>query len=163
MALVYPEGSECKVAFGVEETCNGPFLPDCYSAYIKSEHLTMVSLASVGQMRFRERVMQTGQPAFVLGSAMPRAHAVSLSDGEAMAATGTDGPENRIATIDHEVVGVVRRGQNEPTFIISQESARAVTSDLGIQAVAQVIGGPLLSLAGLGWWLLTIASWHSSR
>jgi hypothetical protein len=160
VALIYPEASECKVAFGVEEVCNGPFLPDCYSEYIKTEHLTLVSFISVGQMRFRERVMQSGQRAFVLGSAMPRAHAVSLSDGEAMEATGTDGPQNRIATTDREVAAVVRRGQNEPTFIISQESQRALTVDLGIRAVAQLVGGPLLSLSALGWWLLALSSGH---
>jgi hypothetical protein len=118
----------------------------------------MVSLMTAGQMRFRERVMQTGQTAFVLGSAMPRANAVSLSDGEAMAATGTDGPHNRIAATDREVIAVVRRGQNERTFIISQETQRALTLDLGIQAVAQVVGGPILSLFGLGWWLLMLAA-----
>jgi hypothetical protein len=158
VALIYPEGGECKVAFGVEEVCSGPFLPECYSEYIKSEHLTMVSLMSAGQMRFRERVMQTGQTAFVLGSAMPRANAVSLSDGEAMEATGTDGPQNRIAATDREVIAVVRRGQNERTFIISQETQRTLTLDLGIQAVAQVVGGPILSLFGLGWWLLALAA-----
>jgi hypothetical protein len=158
VALIYPEGGECKVAFGVEEVCNGPFLPDCYSEYIKSEHLTLVSLMSAGQMRFRERVMQTGQRAFVLGSAMPRARAVNLSDGEAMEATGTDGPQNRIAATDREVAAVVRRGQNETTFIISQESARVLTLDLGIRAVAQLVGGPVLSLCGLGWWLFVLSA-----
>jgi len=158
LALVYPEGSECKIGFGVEEVCNGPFLPECYSEYIKSEHLTVVSLMSVGQMRFRERVMQSGQAVFVLGSAMPRARAVSLSDDDAVAATGTDGPQNRIATADHEVTGVVRRGQNEPTFIISQESQLALTLELGFQAFAQLIGGPIISLFGLGWWLYALAA-----
>ncbi|MGH3055092.1 MAG: GIDE domain-containing protein, partial [Gaiellaceae bacterium] len=163
VALIYPEGSECKVAFGVEEECSGLSLPDCYAEYIKSERLTMVSVLGVGQMRFRERVMQSGQPAFVLGSAMPRARAVTLSDGDEMQATGTDGPQNRIAATDHEVTAVVRRGQNEPTFIISQESARAVSTDLGIRAVAQVIGGPLLSLFGLGYWLAILESWRVSH
>jgi type IV secretory pathway TrbD component len=75
-----------------------------------------------------------------------------------MEATGTDGPQNRIAATDREVIAVVRRGQNERTFIISQETQRTLTLDLGIQAVAQVVGGPILSLFGLGWWLLALAA-----
>jgi len=158
VALVYPEGSECQVSFGVEEVCHGPFLPDCYAEYIKSERLTVVSVMSVGEMRFRERLMQAGQSAFVLGSAMPRARAVDLGGDDAVESTGTDGPQNRIATTDREVAAVVRRGQNETTFIISQESQLALTLDLGIHAVAQAIGGPILSLWGLGWWLFALSS-----
>lgn len=154
VALVYPEGSECKVNFGVEEVCHGPFLPDCYANYIKSERLTMVSVMSVGEMRFRERVMQAEQAVFVLGSAMPRARAVNLSGDDEVEATGTDGPQNRIASTDHQVAAVVRKGQNEPTFIISEQSQLAITLDLGTRALAQLIGGPILSLIGLAWWLL---------
>jgi hypothetical protein len=108
--------------------------------------------------------MQSGQRAFVLGTATPRARAVSLSDGDGMMeATGTDGPQNRIATTDREVTAVVRRGQNETTFIISQESQRSLTLDLGIRAGAQLLAGPLLSLCGLGWWLFALASGHASH
>ena len=160
VALIYPEGGDCKLAFGVEEVCTGPFLPECYSQYIKSEQLRMVSLMSAGQMRFRERVMQGGQRAFVLGSAMPRARAVSLSDGDIMQATGTDGPVNRIADLDRQVMAVVRRGENERTFLISEQSERTLTIDLGIHAAVQLIGGPILSLIGLGIWLALLSDWH---
>ncbi|HTM57386.1 MAG TPA: GIDE domain-containing protein [Candidatus Udaeobacter sp.] len=152
-ALVYPQGAECKLIPGIEEVCNGPVLPPCYAEYLKEQSLPLLSVMSVGQMRFRERVIEDGQRAFVLGTAMPRPHAVELSDGDAMQGTGTDGRPTRLAALDQATVGVVRRGENERTFIISQESERALALDLGIQSMAQLIGGPLLSLGALGWWL----------
>jgi hypothetical protein len=152
-ALVYPQGAECKLRPGVEEVCNGPLLPPCYAEYLREQSLPLLNIMSVGQMRFRERLIEDGERAYILGTAMPRPHAVELSDGEAMRATGTDGRSTRLATLDGAMVGVVRRGENEHTFIISQESERALALDLGIQSMAQLIGGPLLSLMALGWWL----------
>ncbi len=159
-ALVYPQGAECKLTFGVEEVCNGPFLPPCYSEYIQKQGLTLVGVMSVGQMRFRERVVQEGQRVFVLGTAMPRSHAVSISGADEALATGTDGKPSRITELDQATVAVVRKGENETTFILSQESERALSLDMGIHAVAQLVGGPLLSLFGLGWILLSISTRH---
>ena len=157
-ALVYPQGAECKLHAGVEEVCNGPFLPPCYADYLKEQSLPLLTVISVGSMRFRERVLEPGQQVFVLGTAMPRTRAFTLSDEDAVQATGTDGKSSRLATLDRSTVAVVRKGDNEPTFIVSQESERALALDLGIHAVAQLVGGPLLSLFALGWWLFGAAS-----
>jgi hypothetical protein len=159
-ALVYPQGAECKLVPGVEEVCTGPFLPPCYADYIKAQSLPLLGIMSVGQMRFRERVIEDGQRVFVLGTAMPRSQSVSISDAAAEQATGTDGAPARLATLDHATVAVVRKGENEPTFVISQESERTLSLEMGIQSTAQLVGGPLLSLFGLGWIVLTLASRH---
>ena len=161
-ALVYPQGAECKLMPGVEEVCSGPMLPPCYADYIKEEHLTLVNFMSVGPLRFRERVIEDQQRMFVLGTAMPRGHAVALSDDE-VRATGTDGRPTRLAALDDATVAIVRKGDNEPTFIISQESERMLALDLGLQCTAQLVGGPLLSLFALGWWLFGAASGHGPR
>jgi hypothetical protein len=157
-ALVYPQGSECKLNAGVEEVCNGPFLPPCYADYLKEHSLPLLNVMSLGPMRFRERVLQPGQSVFVLGTAMPRSRSVALSDADEVQATGTDGKTSRLASLDGSAVAVVRKGDNEPTFIISQESERSLALDLGIHAMAQLVGGPLLSLFALGWWLFSAAT-----
>ena len=161
-ALVYPQGAECKLMPGVEEVCSGPMLPPCYADYIKEEHLTLVNFMSVGPLRFRERVIEDQQRMFVLGTAMPRGHAVALSDDE-VRATGTDGRPTRLAALDDATVAIVRKGDNEPTFVISQESERVLALDLGLQCTAQLVAGPLLSLFALGWWLFGAASGHGPR
>ncbi|MBI1799432.1 MAG: hypothetical protein HYR73_07060 [Candidatus Eisenbacteria bacterium] len=160
VALVYPEGAECRLCPGVEEVCTGPLLPPCYSEYIHDNHLALASVWSLGQLRFRERIVEEQGQVFVMGTAMPRTHALTVSDADAMQATGTDGGPARIQTLDEATVAVMRRGENEPTFIISQKSERDLTLDLGIHAAAQLVGGPLLTLFALGWWLISITSTH---
>jgi hypothetical protein len=160
VAMVYPHGAECKLVPGVEEICNGPFLPPCYSEYIKETHLAMASVWSLGQVRFRERVIEPGQHVFVLGTAMPKSNAVSINDEDVMQATGTDGHANPMQTLDHDTKAIVRKGENETTFIISQQTEKALAQGLGLQAAAQLIGGPLLALFGLGWGLFT---WTAGR
>ena len=159
-ALVYPQGADCKLAPGVEEVCTGPFLPPCYGDYIKQESLPLVGLMSVGQTRFRERVIEDGQHIYILGTAMPRSLSVSISEGDAVQATGTDGHPSRLAVLNQATVAVIRKGENEPTYVISQKSERTLALSLGLEATAQLAGGPLLSLFGLGWMVYSIASRH---
>jgi hypothetical protein len=160
VALVYPHGSECKLVPGVEEICNGPFLPPCYSEYIKANHLAMASVWSLGQVRFRERLIEPGQHVFVLGTAMPKSNAVSINDADEVQATGTDGRVNPIQTLDHDTKAIVRKGENETTFIISEQTEKTLALGMGIQAAAQLVGGPLLTLFGLGWGLF---AWTAQR
>jgi len=138
--------------------CSGPSFPPCYADYIKEEHLQLVSFLNMGSMRFRERIVQDGQRVFILGTAMPRSHSFAISDGDEMKATGTDGRPSRLAALDDATTAIIRRGDNEPTFVISQESERSLSLDLGLQAAAQLVGGPILSLIGLGWLLATFAA-----
>jgi hypothetical protein len=159
VALVYPDGSECKLTPGVEEVCSKKQIPERFAAYIRSEELKNLGLLSGGTLRFRERVMQNGQRAFILGSAMPRPNATNISDDEVMQATGTDGPAHRIADLDRQLAAVIRRGEHERTFVISEQSESELASGLRSQALVQLVGGPLLSLLGLGCWLLLLTAW----
>jgi E3 ubiquitin ligase len=159
VALVYPHGAESRIRFGAEETCAGLMLPPCYAEYL-AEHASVVGgLARLGQLRFRERVLEAGQTVYVLGTAMPRSQARVVGESEALQATGTDGPvATRRNHLDHDVVAVVRRGENESTFILSQESEKGLMFSLGAKALFQLVGGPLFTVAGLGYWLMTLSS-----
>ena len=53
---------------------------------------------------------------------------------------------------------LVRRGEHETTFIISQDSEKGLMLTLGARALAQLVGGPVLTLCGLGYWLLAVSS-----
>lgn len=154
VALVYPHGADCRLNFGVSEECLGLTLPACYADYLEHEGLAMRHLWRMGAMRFRERVLEESQSVYVLGTAMPRSRVSTVSDGEAMQATGTDGLRaTRVQSLDHEVVATVRQGDHERTFVISQQSERTLTTFTGIRAFAELIGGPLLTLFGLAYWL----------
>ena len=153
-AMVYPQGAECRVQFGVEEECMGLALPDCYSSYLKEHAPGHSALWRLGSLRFRERVLEDGQRAYVLGTAMPRSRAHVISEGESLAATGTDGFWNvQHRMLDESVVANIRQGSNEPTFLISQSSERELTFLLAAKAFGGMIGGPIASLAGLAYWL----------
>ena len=162
VALVYPHGSSCTINYGTEEHCAGLMLPPCYADYMNAHASLVGSLARLGTLRFRERVLEAGQRVFVMGTAMPRSQARAVSqDAEEMTlqATGTDGPvATRRTKLDHEVVGVVRQGENERTFIISQDSEKGLMLSLGAHALLQLVGGPVLTLLGLGYWLMTLSS-----
>jgi len=159
VALVYPHGAEGRVRFGTEETCAGIALPPCYADYMSAHTSMLARLARVGQMRFRERILEGGQQVYVLGTAVPRARARVVGEAEQLEATGTDGPhEIRRAALDRQVSAVVRRGENEPTFLISQESERALLLSLGARALLQLIAGPVLTVGGLGYWLWALSS-----
>jgi hypothetical protein len=154
VALVYPRGAECSVSFQVEEECQGISLPSVYDEYLK-QNAGGGGLWRLGTLRFRERILEETQRVFVLGTAMPRSHALSISDGDEMAATGTDGDRHaiRLQTLTEATVAVIRQGETEKTFLISQESERMVTLGLGAKALVGMIGGPLASLYGLAWLL----------
>jgi hypothetical protein len=159
VALVYPHGAECKLAFGTEEHCQGLMLPSCYADYMNAHASAIGQIARLGVLRFRERVLEEGQRLFVLGTATPRSQERVIAEGELLQATGTeDAAPSRLQSIDHEVVAVVRRGENESTFILSQESEKGLLLDLGGRAMLQLAAGPALTLLGLGYWLLSLSS-----
>ena len=159
VALVYPHGAQCRIQFGSEEHCPGLMLPACYAEYMDAHTSVLGRLTRLGNLRFRERILESGQRVYVLGTAMPRSLAHVVTDGEELQATGTDGPvATRRATLDREVVGVVRRGENETTFIVSQDSERGLMLSLGARALLQLVGGPVLTVAGLGYWLMALSS-----
>ncbi len=161
LALVYPKGAVCKVMNGVAEDCNGITLPECYAQYMSDQNLGLRHVWRLSQMRFRERILEEGQRVYVLGTAMPRSRALDISGGEAMQATGTDDASGgRVRHLTEESSALIRQGENERTFIISQESERALALELGWEAMAKLAGGPALTLFGLGYWLLRFASGH---
>ena len=151
-ALVYPAGGECTLPYGVEEIVQ-PYnaLPDCYATYMK-EHKPMLRM---GTLRFRERVLEEGRSLYVLGTATPRGHEVTISDGEALA-TGTDGPHAlQMAALrqrDAAVRAVIRQGTRERTFILSPESEKQMTFELGLKSGLLLLAGPPATAAGLWMW-----------
>ena len=159
LALVYPKDADCRVMNPVEEVCSGITLPDCYANYMDEHQLMFRHVWRLSTLRFRERVLEEGQRVFVLGTASPGAQSLEVSQEDVLEATGTDGPhERQIRTLQQEAVGAIRRGDSERVFIISQQSERELTLGLSIRAWAELIGGPVLAVAGLGYWLATLAS-----
>ena len=161
VALVYPEGAACRVHFQRSEECLGVSLPECYATYMSERRLHLWRL---GVLRFRERMLEEGMHVYVLGTATPRAqsHVISL-DGE-LAATGSDTWSDRVhREQQQQIAGVIRRGDHERTFLISQDSERTLHLTLGIETLFMLVVGPTLTLFGLGWWLTTIAGNVSSR
>lgn len=159
VAMVYPKGSECHVNFGVEETGLGVSLADCYKDYMKEHGIWMRHVGKLSSMRFRERCLEPGQRVYVLGSALPRARVHTISEADWLQATGTDdAPVARLQNVHDAVSATVRQGENEKTFIISQNSERDLTIQLGWKSVAKLVAGPALTLFGLGYWLSYIAS-----
>ena len=155
-ALVYPHGATGRIPHGTEETCLGLTLPDCYAHYLK-EHPTALGPAyRLSMMRFRERKLEEGERVYVLGTAVPRAAEVVIS--EPLQATGTDDWRAlRLHSLDTEVDAVVRRGSNQTTFIISQTSERDLVMALRWKAFGMICGGPALALAALGYWLSALS------
>lgn len=155
VAMVYPAGAECRLSLGVEETCLGLTLPEPYAGYLATQRPAFRHLWRLTAMRFRERTLREGQFVYVLGTATPRPATHVVSDGEEILATGTD--EDRwAARVRHrsgEVCALVRQGDNEKVFIISQTTERELTMLLGLKAWAQLAGGPLLALGGLAYLL----------
>lgn len=158
-AMIFPAGAECRVNYGVEEECSALALPECYTLYMK-EHWKRSGFWAYGTLRFRERILEEGQTVFVLGTAMPRGQAFRVSDDE-LAATGTDGWYNpRHQQLDQSASATIRKGPNEPTFIISQSSERELTLMLGLKAFGGMIGGPIATVFGLGYWLMVVATFR---
>ncbi|HKQ56358.1 MAG TPA: GIDE domain-containing protein [Candidatus Eisenbacteria bacterium] len=159
VALVYPHGSECRIRYGTEETCAGLMLPACYGDYMNEHTSALGRLSRLGMLRFRERRLEEGERVYVLGTATPRASSRVVAGTEELLATGTDDAvASRMRTLDQQVAGVVRRGEHEKTFIISQESEKGLMLTLGAKALLQLFGGPILTLVGLGYWLSVFSS-----
>jgi hypothetical protein len=166
VALVFPYGADCRVHFGVEEVCAGISLPECYSSYLATLGPQQY-LWRLGALRFRERVLEEGAQVYVLGTATAPATSMTVSIGDEMeqageeelAATGTDEwRARRVRGGDRQVSAVIRRGDSEKTYIISQDSERDLTTGLTLEALAKLIGGPAIGLLGLGYWLHVLAS-----
>lgn len=161
IALVYPKGSDCRVQSQVEETCLGINVPACYLEYMDAERLAFRHVWRLSTLRFRERILEEGQAVFMLGTAVPRPNAMSVSMDDEIQATGTDGPhERRIHSLQSEVAAIVRRDDHHDVFIISQESERQMTSLLGMKAWAGMLAGPALTLMGLAYWLNILTNRH---
>lgn len=155
-ALVYPHGATTQLAPGVEEECLGLGLPDLYDDYLKAHPGAVSPVTRLAALRFRERRLDAGQAVYVMGTAMPktREHRVTVDDE--MEATGTDGPVTHaqpMRSLDAEIDAVVRRGENERTFIISESSERSLVWAMQWKAAAMVLGGPVLTVFGLIYWL----------
>jgi len=155
VAMVYPRGAECRLNFGIEEECLGLTLPAPYSEYLAEVRPASGILWRLSTLRFRERTLDEGGSVYVLGTAMPRGAEHVIAEGEAFAATGTDGDSwsRQVQQRSQEVAAVVRLGENEKVFIISQTQERDLSMWLGLQAWARLAGGPLLALGGLAFLL----------
>lgn len=159
VALVYPKGATTKLRPGMEEECSGIQLPDCYAQYMADQHLAFRGLWRAGAMRFRERVIETGQPVYVLGTATPRPNSVAISDDEVLSATGTEDLRAQPLRVrDQETAAVIRRGEHQRTFVLSEESERELTLTLGVRSLGELFGGPVITLLGLGYWLMTLSA-----
>ena len=164
LALVYPHGADCRIRFGTEEDCLGLNLPECYVDYLKQHPSALTPVIRLSTMRFRERKLEEGQRVYVLGTAVPRSREVVISDGDVLAATGTDDRHaTRLRSLDAEVDAVVRQGENEATFLISQESERDLVLGLRWKALGMICGGPALTLFGLGYWLAVMSAGRMPR
>jgi hypothetical protein len=161
VALVYPHGSDCRLNFGTEEECFGLVPPSPYAEYLHEHGSLMTQSARLGMMRFRERLLEDGQDVYVFGTATPRSHAQPVSDDTALADTGTEGPGTaRLHEHDREYAAVIRQGENDPTFIISQQQERDLATGMRLKAGAMILGGPPIALFGLGYWLMALAMRH---
>ncbi len=151
VALVYPQGADCKVGFDVGEETHGLGVPQMYMDFMESEHLKMRHIWALGSMRFRERRIEEGYGLYVLGRAFPKAVSRVISfDEEALAATGTDSyGANHVRTLDHDVCALIRRGPRDPAFILSTTSERMEAIKYGFKGFAGLIGGPLMTVSGL--------------
>jgi hypothetical protein len=159
VAMVYPQHAACKVRFETAEECVGVAMPECYTRYMKEQGVAFRRLWRLSALRFRERILEEGQRLYVLGCAEPRARALDVSEPEVLKATGTEAyAMRRLRTLHDETVAVIRRGPNEPTFIISQESERELAMEMGLRALGKLVVGPALTLVGIGYWLLELSA-----
>ncbi len=157
VVLVDPRGAEMKLTEQLEEECLGASLPDFYATYLR-EHCRLAGFLGPGTLRFRERLLEPGQRVFVLGTAVPRAQAVAVSWADETESTGTDDRRAlRLRTLDAELRGVLRRGENDRTYLITQQSERDTTVGLGWRAAGRLVGGPALVLFGLAYWIDVLA------
>jgi len=107
----------------------------------------------------------SGHPFFLhVGTAMPRSRALSVGEGDELQATGTEDPHaHRLRELSEQSSAVLRKGEIQDTFIISQQSQRDLTTSLSLRAIAELTGGPLLTLFGLGYWVYTLSARFGAR
>jgi len=112
---------------------------------------------SMGPMRFRERRLEEGQAVYVLGRANPRSIARTVNfDEDVLEATGTDSIGTRhVRPLDEQVCAVIRKGLNDPVFLITTASEKSEEFLYGLKAFGGLLGGPLLTVFGL-WCLLEL-------
>src|SRR5262245_22396534 len=79
VAMVYPQGADCRLRFGTDEECFGLMPPSPYAEYLAKHHSIVTQVMRVGMMRFRERTLEEGQEVYVLGTATPRSQAAVVS------------------------------------------------------------------------------------
>jgi len=158
LAVVYPRGADCRLNHGVEETCFGLNLPEMYAAYLAESNVKMRFMWRLYTLRFRERLMEEGQRVYVLGTAVPKPMVHVVSEAEELAATGTDGDPwtRRVQDRSREATAIIRQGDNEKLFMISQTPESELTVMLGLESWLQIIGGPILAIAGLAYLLSAV-------
>lgn len=185
LALVYPSGSVCRTPVACEEECFGLVLPEPYSGYLTEQRLWQRHLWRLSSLRFRERTLEEGQRVYVLGTAVPRAASRDISQPawveqtEAepeLLATGTEGAKatfgsraersasqrdpGRVKELHDRTTAVIRRGDQDPTFVISTESELTLEVSYGASTLLNLFGGPLLTIMGLGYWIHALAGGH---
>jgi len=160
VAMVYPTGASCRIRFGTDETVFGLVPPSPYAEYLGRNPSLVTTVARLSMMRFRERTLEDGQRVYVMGTAMPRSRGDEVSGGGTPGEGHDDGP---LRELDRGMAAVIRRGENESTFIISQEKEHVVESTMRWKAAAMILGGPPLALFGLGYWLSALASGRMPR
>ncbi|MEO5988675.1 MAG: GIDE domain-containing protein [Candidatus Eisenbacteria bacterium] len=164
VALVYPQGAELRTSPAVEEKTGGMGVPQMYMDYMQAHELGMRHVWAIGGMRFRERILEDGAGAYVLGRANPKAMSQSISDEgeleEVLEATGTDAwVARRLRDTDREVAAVVRRAQGDPVFLISPTTERFMTMEYGFKAFGGLLGGPAVTLFSI-WCVLELIKSH---
>jgi len=158
VAMVYPQGAHCRVRRGTEEQFIGIGVPECYAHYMAEQQLGMRHLWRLAALRFRERTLEEGARVYVIGTAMPRPQVAAISDDEVLQATGTEGVRaQRVTSLQKEMSAVIRQGDNERAFLITQESERDLLLMLGVGAIGKLVLGPVLALLGIGGLLLTVS------
>jgi hypothetical protein len=157
-AMVYPQGAEVSAGDLVQEDTLGLGVPEPYAGFMAGRQLGMRHIWSMGAMRFRERSLEEGRSVYVLGRANPKPHAVPVSmDEEVLEATGTDSIGARhVRQHDGVCTAVIRRGKQDPAFLISDRSEKTMTFEYGVKAFGGLVGGPALALFGL-WCLVELA------
>ena len=158
VALVYPQGADMRAGDVIAEETHGLGVPEPYAGFMAGRQLGMRHVWSMGAMRFQERVIEEGLAVFVLGRANPKPHAVDVSmDDDVLQATGTDAMRTqRVRAHDGECCAVIRRGKQDPTFLISSRSEKTMSAEFGFKAFGGLVGGPLLTLFGV-WCLVELA------
>ena len=147
-ALIYPQDAEVRAGHVVSEETHGFGVPEPYASFMENRALGMRHLWSVGPMRFRERTLEDGRAVYVLGRAEPRPRAVEVSmDEETLEATGTDAIGARyVRQHDGRCMAVIRKGRRDPALLISDHSEKTMTMEYGLKAFAGLVGGPLMMM-----------------